>query len=349
MKVLARLYANHKDRRGLGDAVQFIIVLKHLKKEYPNWEIYTETTYGKEGCFNELVKFTYNVHDFPSNPKNFDKVINILFPEPNANTSDLSARFKVPSTKPTDAIVNDLKLQPDPKLFKYEIKIEEKIKNMVKDYMDTIPNKNGIVTIHYHASSSPFNKDIHESDLVKVCNNLIHNGYTPLILDWKGSRIPDQKRIFTPESSNSIWMGKSHGDAAVIASIIEQSKLFIGVDSGPLHIAGSTSTPSIGYWKFHHPVHYYDFSHVVHMVQHDHLKYMKSKKIEVTDGFFQENYKHRWYSSNNRANSIIDTIHEVLDANKNREIPSPEIKIQEIPKPLNILEARKSRPIYLMR
>lgn len=343
MKLLARLYATHTDRRGLGDAVQFTIILKHLKKEYPNWAIYTETTYGKESCFNGLVHHTYNVQKDPSDPKNFNKVINFFFPEPNTNTSNLSAKFKVPATKTTDAIVNDLKIEPDPKLFTYEINIQEHVKNMVKEYMNTIPNRNGIVTIHHHASSSPHNKDIDERDLIKLCDSLIHNGYTPLILDWKGSKLPDQKRIFTPVLSNPIWMGKPHGDAGVIASIIDQSRLFIGVDSGPLHIAGSTQTPSIGYWKFHHPVHYYDFSHVVHMVQHDHLKYMKSRKIEVTDGFFQENYKHRWYASNNRANSIIDTVYEVLNSSKEKiQIASVEVS----PEPQEQFRKSKNRPIY---
>jgi ADP-heptose:LPS heptosyltransferase len=320
MKVLVRLYANHKDRRGMGDSVQFIIVLKHLKKAYPNWQLYTETTSGKENCYNGFVNHTYNAHESPSNPKDFDKVINFFFPEPTAATSDLSIRFQVPSSKPTHAIFEDLKLEPDPKLFKYEIKIQEQIRRMVKQYMGTIPNKNGIVTIHHRAASSPYNKDIDERDLSKLCDSLIHNGFTPLILDWKGTKLPDQKRIFIPDQNNSIWMGKPYGDVATIAAIIEQSRLFIGVDSGPLHLAGATQTPSIGYWKYHHPVHYFDFSHVVHMVPHEHLKYIKSNNKAGTDDLFQRNYKHRWYSHGNRAGSLIDTAYEVLNISNDKHI-----------------------------
>lgn len=317
MKVLTRLYATHKDRRGLGDTVQFIIVIKHIKKHYPDWELFTETTSGKVSCFNGFVSQARNIQESLPHQE-YNKIINFNFPEPNSSTSDLSAKYNVPATKVTHTIVEDLKVTPDINLYKYEIKIQEQIRRTVKHYMQGIPNKNGIVTIHYRASSSPFNKDIDEREVNRLCDSLIHNGYTPLILDWKGSGIPDQKRIFHPDKNNSIWNGNQTGDAATIAAIIEQSRLFIGVDSGPLHLAGATQTPSIGYWKFNHPVHFFDISNVIHMIPHDHLKYMKSNNKPITDDFFQRNYRHRWYASHRRGDSIIETVHEALDISKEK-------------------------------
>lgn len=318
MKVLVRLYANSRDRRGLGDAVQLVIILKHLKKTHPNWEIYTETSSGKESCFTGFVKHTFNIEESPANPKDFEKVYNLFFGEPNKSTSELAVKYQVPATKTTTTLVEDFQIIPDPLLFKYDINISAQIHRIVKSYLSTIPSKNGIITIHPHAISTPHNKDIDDKDLSMICDSLIHNGYTPLILDWKDSDLPDQKRIFSPMRNNSIWMGQPHGNAGVIASIISQSKLFIGVDSGPLHVAGTTKTPTIGYWKFHHPIHFYDLSdNVTHMTPCEHLKYMYSDNKRLLDDYFQRNYKHRWYSGC-RKTAIVDTIYETIGTNQTK-------------------------------
>jgi hypothetical protein len=333
MKVLIRLYANHKDRRGLGDSVQFAIILKHIKKYYPNWIIHTETTSGKEGCFLGLVDHTYNTEYSPCKPKEFEKVIDLLFPEPDEKTCQLCVLHQLPATKTLTAIVDHLKLQPIRDLFQYSIQIPEKTRIVVKSYLKTLPIKKGIVTLHYRANSWGSNKDIDEKDVIKICNTLIDNEYTPLILDWKGTLIADQKNIFCPTRDNSIWMGKPHGDAAVIAALIECSNLFVGVDSGPLHLAGATETPTIGYWKYHHPVHFYDLSkNVLHLTPTEHLKYIKTSQKSGVDEFFQKNYNHKWYCRN-QGDNLINAIMEKLS------IPQ---KIEIIKKPEPIIFFKKN-------
>lgn len=312
MKVLIRLYAHHRDRRGLGDCVQFTIVLRHIKKYHPNWEIYTETNSGKEGCFLGLVKHTYNVECSPSNAKDFDRIIDLSFSEPNERTCELCVKHQLPATKTLSTIVDNLGLEPDRNLFKYSVQIPEKTRIMVKSYLRSLPIRKGLITLHYRASSWPHNKDIDEKDMVRICDHLVENDYTPLILDWKGTGIPDQKRIFCPVRENSIWMGKPHGDASVIAAIIECSDLFVGVDSGPLHLAGSTDIPTIAYWKFHHPVHFFDLAkNVLHLTPTEHLRYMKTPHKTGVDDYFQKNYNHKWYCGN-RGDAVIEAIDEAL-------------------------------------
>lgn len=68
-----------------------------------------------------------------------------------------------------------------------------------------------------------------------------------------------------------MWHGKGTGDAESLAALIDASRLLIGVDSGPLHVAGATTTPTIGVWTQHHPVHFFDLAdNVLHLVPGDH-------------------------------------------------------------------------------
>src|SRR5436305_1747188 len=84
-----------------------------------------------------------------------------------------------------------------------------------------------------------------------------------------------------PTITPSRWSGMSAprrpptgpGDAEVLAALIEAATLMIGVDSGPLHLAGATTTPTIGVWTRHHPVHFFDLAgNVTHLVPGDHAQ-----------------------------------------------------------------------------
>lgn len=78
-----------------------------------------------------------------------------------------------------------------------------------------------------------------------------------------------------------------------LASLIEFSTLMIGVDSGPLHVAGATTTPTIGVWTQHHPIHYFDLAdNVVHLVPGDHEKLAAGPEALAC---FRERYAHRTY------------------------------------------------------
>jgi hypothetical protein len=333
IRSLIRLYAAPNDRRGLGDAIQFIIVLKHIIKTYNNWEIFVETSEGKDSCYNGFAKYTYEIHKDRAKESDFDKVINLNFAEPNNRTTEKAIKFQVPATKVTDAIFDNLHIEPDPKLFNYEIKIQETIKRKVKSYIDTLPINKGIVGIHAKAVSSPHNKDIDDRALERLCNSLIHNGYTPLILSWKDCHLIDQKKIFCPIKDNSIWEGKNCGDAATIASLIDNFKLFVGVDSGPLHVAGTTNTPTLGYWKFHHPIHYYDLcNNVWHMVPKEHLKYIRAEnnKSEI-DNVFQSKYKHKWYDYYKKEDRLIECVYELLNDQNKPLIENPKVNNNFIP------------------
>ena len=57
-------------------------------------------------------------------------------------------------------------------------------------------------------------------------------------------------------AARELWHGTRTGDADSSAALIAASQLVIGVDGGPLHVAGATATPTIGVRTQHHPVHF---------------------------------------------------------------------------------------------
>ncbi len=311
MNVLIRMFASSHDRRGLGDTVQFNIVIKHIKKHNPNWKLFLETTQGKEPCCSHLVERCFLVEERCETKAKFDKIINFNFKEPDQTTCDRAIQYSLPASKPLDAVVGDLELTPDPNLFKYEIEIKQQTKKIVSNYLKTIPQKNGIVSIHYQASSSPNKKNIAQNDVKNICDFLFRNGYTPLILDWKDDTLIDNQTIFGTTKNHSIWQNQRNGSAEIIAAIIEQSKLFIGVDSGPLHIAGCLKTPTIGFWKDHHPMHYFDFSdNVIHLLPKNSWKNFRGRNRNELNELFEKLYNYKYYHNFN--DDIFQVIQESL-------------------------------------
>lgn len=306
--ILIRLFAHRNDRRGLGDAVQFNIVLRHIKKFNPDWNLFGETTVGKDTCHTHLMNKVFIVEEGGFKGE-FDRIIDLKFDEPNNETSHYCLEYNVPATKPTHTLIKDFGLLPDKSLFYYDIKINESTKRIARKFIDAMPKNKGIVIIHYEAASSPRNKNMEVNDVKKLCDCLLTNGYTPLIFDWHGkSPLPDDKRIFRTDKNHPIWEGKGTGDASMIAALIENARLFIGVDSGPLHLAACTKTPSIGYWKLHHPVHFFDLStNVTHLVPGDARRFIKAVNRHAVENYFNENYKHFYYH-NDRGDAVIDAV-----------------------------------------
>ncbi|MGE5191918.1 MAG: methyltransferase domain-containing protein, partial [Deltaproteobacteria bacterium] len=128
----------------------------------------------------------------------------------------------------------------------------------------------------------------------ELCETAIAQGFVPVILDWDNrSPLPDGTRIHCPGAGHELWEGIGTGDAATLASLIEASSLMIGVDSGPLHVAGATTTPTIGVWTQHHPVHFFDLAdNVLHLVPGDHENLAAGPEALA---FFRERYHHRTY------------------------------------------------------
>jgi hypothetical protein len=169
------------------------------------------------------------------------------------------------------------------------------------------------VAVHYQANTSAWKKDLRHHVVARLCDELILHGYTPLILDWdRRSPLPDQQRIFCPGvGPGDLWGNTGTGDAERLAALMSQCALVMGVDSGPLHVAGATETPTLGVWTSHSPVQFYDLCpNVTHLVPNE-WQTIPPCQNRIAARFFEEHYTFRIYDDLERT--LIHTALETLE------------------------------------
>jgi ADP-heptose:LPS heptosyltransferase/2-polyprenyl-3-methyl-5-hydroxy-6-metoxy-1,4-benzoquinol methylase len=296
-------------RHGLGDAVQLAIVLKHLRHYHPTWNVDVNAQIGKHTIFQDLCAKSGVMDRSPLPRAAYDEVHKLDWSENRASSCHW------PSTKPSRCLQDVFRLTPIAELCRYSIHISERAKEMARAYLQSIcksgPNETGrfpAVLIHYQGNTSRERKDLPDDLIREVCEVSKRCGMVPVILDWdRRSSLVDGVSIHNPGTGNNLWGGFGTGDGEVLAALIEASTLMIGVDSGPLHVAGATSTPTIGVWTHHHPVHFFDLAdNVIHLVPGDHESYIRApsagesgcKECQGCKGaakFFTDNYRHRVY------------------------------------------------------
>lgn len=260
---------------------------------------------GKHTGFHNLCAGTYIRGQRPLG-LHFDKIITLKWFEADHCYRD------VPSGKVARSLEEEFEIQPDASLFRYQIDTQPCHVKLATAYVKTLPESKGMVLIHYQGTSSPDKKNLPHEDIGEICRYLIKNHYTPVLLDWDfRSSLVDQQTIFNPDKYNPMWGGTGTGCLATLAALISQAKLFIGVDSGPLHVAGATNTPSIGVWVRHHPIHFYELSHVKHLLSKDSRRHLRTRNRGQAEDYFNANYWHASYGD--VRTGIIDAITQQLN------------------------------------
>ncbi|MBI3861704.1 MAG: hypothetical protein HY290_07395 [Planctomycetia bacterium] len=170
-----------------------------------------------------------------------------------------------------------------------------------------------VVAIHYQGNTSAEKKNLAHPQIAALCRELIKRGYAPLILDWdRRSPLPDGKSIFCPGvGPDDLWDNTGTGDAERLAALISQCALMIGVDSGPLHVAGATDTPTIAVWTGHMPVQFFDLcDNVTHLVP-EQWRTIPPCQNPTAARFMEEHYTLRTYRDLDSA--LIETALAALD------------------------------------
>jgi hypothetical protein len=294
-------------RHGLGDAVQLTTVLLHLRHYHPDWQIDVAAGVGKLPAASSwatsphLYRQLFNRDRDPIDRGAYQHVFELSWDECHTCYADS------PSTKAEYCLRSVLHLQPIAALCRYELPVSSTAMAAAKSYLESIcgpaarDGRYPAVLLHYQANTSTEKKDLPHELARQVCETAIEAGYVPVILDWdKRSPLPDGVRIFNPGADSPLWGGLGTGDSEVLASLIAQASLFIGVDSGPLHVAGGLAngqipTPAIAVWTGHHPLHYFCLAdHVTHLVPDDHASRLRGDRA-TGQAFFEPHYRHRTY------------------------------------------------------
>ena len=320
-------------RHGLGDAVQLTTVLLHLRHYYPDWQIDVAAGVGKLPASEDGLRSPSSgegdVLGRPSSRSLYHRFLvhgrDAIDRRAYRHVFELSwdecptSYADVPSTKAEHCLRTVFKLQPISELCHYELSIGERPWQAAKRYLESVcgttarDGRYPAVLLHYQANTSTEKKDLPDELARQVCETAIEAGYVPVILDWdKRSPLPDGVRIFNPGADSPLWGNSGTGDSEVLAALIAQSSLFVGVDSGPLHVAGATlhistsqfeicnsqsaiPTPVLAVWTGHHPLHYFcPADHVTHLVPEDHAARLRGDRA-TGRAFFETHYRYRTY------------------------------------------------------
>jgi ADP-heptose:LPS heptosyltransferase/ubiquinone/menaquinone biosynthesis C-methylase UbiE len=282
-------------RHGLGDAVQLTVVLAHLRQQHPDWEVDVASLVGKHSVFAGLCRRSLVLGRDAIERNRYDRVLSLSWDE---NRGDPEAW---PATKATRSLQEVFGLQPVGEQCRYSIAISDEARQRARRYLQElcpeaspVGDRFPVMLLHYQANTSAEHKDLDHDLAREVCDAALGAGVVPVILDWdRRSPLPDGARIHNPGADHELWGGTGTGDAEVLAALIEQAALLVGVDSGPLHVAGATSTPTVGVWTEHHPVRFFDLAdHVLHLVP-SHPERLAGGKACLR--YFTANYQHRVY------------------------------------------------------
>jgi ADP-heptose:LPS heptosyltransferase/SAM-dependent methyltransferase len=281
-------------RHGLGDAVQLTVVLGHLRHDHPDWDIDVASLPGKHSAFAGLCRQSLILDRAAIDRRAYDQVFSLDWHECR------TAAPGWPSTKASRCLLEVFGLQPIPELCRYTISYGEEARECARRYLASLcpggprDGRWPAVLLHYQANTSSASKDLDHDLARELCDVVLQAGFVPVILDWdRRSPLPDGVTVHNPDANHELWGGLGTGDAGALAALINAAALMIGVDSGPLHVAGATAAPTLAVWTAHHPVHYFDRAdNVTHLVPGDHIRLAAGPEALR---FFEEHYRHRTY------------------------------------------------------
>lgn len=220
---------------GLGDSVALTIILQHLQKYRPDWKVGVWVRPGFEAVGNGLCEAVF-ASEGGMLLGQFDLIYRLDF-----YAYDWLPRSDSPSTPVVNCLRETFGIQPDRELLKYKINPTGSVNTVGKRH----------VLIHHESTGGePQNKNLTWDQIEPLWKALKEWGYVPFILT-----------------------GNTEIEVGAMAAMIRNCSLFVGIDSGPLHVAGATDTPSIGVWTKHHPLAYFDLCpNVMHLIPDDHEK-----------------------------------------------------------------------------
>lgn len=202
-----------------------------------------------------------------------------------------------PSTKPARCLVHELGLNPIPELFRYEMQLTEEAKEKARRFQEEELGNQRYAILHYSGTASKEDKDLTDYEALQLCKGLLNDGLIPVILDWEDNPLildPDiGDFIVIPDKRHSwLWDGQRHGNAQTITALIDGAEMFLGIDSGPAHLAAATATPAVVFWHTFHPLTNFDLAdNVTHVVP----SWSKDEYEDRAVAFFEEHYQYVYY------------------------------------------------------
>lgn len=285
MNVLLRMCGGY----GAGDIVQMSVVLLHLLAKRPSWVIdfmcrapYHDLAYCRRGIPEMPVQETPD-GKFAVDGVVYERVIDIRL-------HDASLMFEDrPCTKPVACLHETFGLPYDPHLGRYRIVVPGWAAIKAAPYGRS-------ALIHGMGVSNKHKKDLTKEeniDIKAMASIRLSAGPIGSTLD------------LTQEPFSTMH-------PLVLAGIIKYARLFVGIDSGPGHMASSFQTPTLIVWKQHHPAQFHDPApNTTHLIP-ENWRTMPPANVRGIGDYFETHYRWRTYAPGQLVECVGQWMREVL-------------------------------------
>ena len=287
---------------GFGDHVQLTTVLLHLQRYLPGLLVDIACRAGCESLFRGLCRRAFPLGEELTEV--YDVSIPLWWHEPSETYHDS------PSTKAEKCLREVFRIPPDPALCRYACHVSADDESAAAAYLEQANATGRAVLIHYQGRCGRELKDVPESAVSQIVKTIRRVGFEPLVLDWDGkSELAGRGDVVNVGADRELWP-TGIGDAGRLAALASQSRLCIGIDSGPGHLFGAVPTPTLIVWKYLHPINYFGLGdHVTHLVPHGHGRFIRGDRV-TGERYFRESYRHRLYSEIH--NDLALAVEEIL-------------------------------------
>lgn len=288
---------------GLGDTVQLGIVVRHLKKAYPHAELLVESHAGTQAIFSPMCKAEPIA--WPWRYEGYEAGVYCHWEQVE------KSYYKLPATKVTRCLTELFQVEPDLNLYYYSCEITEADRQRVDDYLAKLPLEHykGFVLLHYRGTSGPQRKNLDVVEAELAAGSFLAQGYLVILLEWSqrpdpllnGKTIVGAHELWSCTEANQLY-----AEVGVLAALIERAEAFVGIDSGPEHVAACTDTPTFVIWGDNHPAHCFDFTdNLLHFVPPWHADNMRPASRDLGLQVFNSCYD---YSVIERTSEFFDSL-----------------------------------------
>lgn len=233
-----RLWFDH----GLGDAVMFTSVLRHLRHYWPERQIELLVRPGQERLFGALA----------DSVECGRPLTNILPGYKRVEFYDCYRSLSgMPSTKVETCLLQEFGLTPLPELWDYWVTSHDDATHAAEEFIAIMGfRQDRLAFLHYQGHCVRENKDLTHRQAMDVARVLAEEFDTVLLWD------PD-KASPLPDMLENVVRLSLRPDAAILGTVLQSCELCVGIDSGPAHLATAVGTQTVVIWTRHHPLFYY--------------------------------------------------------------------------------------------
>lgn len=274
---------------GLGDHVQFTVVLRHLARLRPRWTIDVSCQPGTAEMLRPFCRraFSGSVPDESA----YDVVLHDPWCEPDRSYPWCAA------TKAEKCLIDRFSITPRPEWCDYSFACPPAEQARVDTWL-AARKLTACALIQHLGRSWKSQKNVPCGPTRSVCRRLLARGITPLVLDLDRptKKVRDNlcAGIVHPPAGDELWQGLPWADATTIAALAKRAALCLGIDSGPTKIMAGSGTPTLTVWPHAgalHPLHYAaPHASELHVLREGHATAIREPRGDGLE-YFERHYR----------------------------------------------------------